>query len=362
MARYECSVCGYVYDEAEQGRPWRDLPDDWKCPACGAPSSAFPRKVEGEPSAAGALRGSLVAAHRAFGYAFLAIYLFFLWQMVPRLWTYQIEFPARSAIHIALGMALGAVLLLKIVVVRFFPRLDATLATHLGATLLVGSVVLIGLSAPHALHEAVIEHTVAEGGIFADENVARVRAQLAQTGLDDAQSSLLASAESLRAGRGVLRGQCVACHDLRTVLARPRTPENWRSTVRRMADRTTLFDPLGEREQWQVTAYLIAISPRLQQSTQSARAQQNERRRAAEAVAVAEVESSAYDAGRARALFEAKCAGCHPLQLVERHELRSEDDARDLVARMVEEGLSGTDSELAQIVRYLTATYVKPSQ
>ena len=34
--RYECSVCGYVYDEDVEGRRWSELPDDWVCPICGA--------------------------------------------------------------------------------------------------------------------------------------------------------------------------------------------------------------------------------------------------------------------------------------------------------------------------------------
>ena len=33
--KYVCSVCGYVYDPAEQGGvAFEDLPDDWKCPRC----------------------------------------------------------------------------------------------------------------------------------------------------------------------------------------------------------------------------------------------------------------------------------------------------------------------------------------
>ncbi len=43
--RYICSICGYVYDEAEN-TPWAELPDDWKCPLCGASKSDFvPEKI-----------------------------------------------------------------------------------------------------------------------------------------------------------------------------------------------------------------------------------------------------------------------------------------------------------------------------
>ncbi|MDD1679079.1 MAG: thiamine pyrophosphate-dependent enzyme [Methanomicrobiales archaeon] len=53
MARWMCTVCGYIYDE-EKGEPstgtpsntpFSDLPDKWTCPVCGAEKSAF-RKLD----------------------------------------------------------------------------------------------------------------------------------------------------------------------------------------------------------------------------------------------------------------------------------------------------------------------------
>jgi len=49
MKKYVCSVCGYIYDEAEgipddgiaPGTKWADLPEDWVCPLCGADKSEF---------------------------------------------------------------------------------------------------------------------------------------------------------------------------------------------------------------------------------------------------------------------------------------------------------------------------------
>lgn len=40
--KWVCSICGYEYD-GSQG-PFEDLPDDWKCPLCGAPKSVFVKK------------------------------------------------------------------------------------------------------------------------------------------------------------------------------------------------------------------------------------------------------------------------------------------------------------------------------
>ena len=49
MDKYECMVCGYVYDPEEgdpdsdidPGTPFESLPDDWLCPVCGAGKEDF---------------------------------------------------------------------------------------------------------------------------------------------------------------------------------------------------------------------------------------------------------------------------------------------------------------------------------
>jgi len=53
MDKYECTVCGYIYDpelgDADggiaPGTAFENIPDDWVCPLCGASKSEF-RKVE----------------------------------------------------------------------------------------------------------------------------------------------------------------------------------------------------------------------------------------------------------------------------------------------------------------------------
>ncbi len=49
MTNYRCTMCGYLYrpergDPAsgiEPGTEFPDLPDDWKCPSCGAGKEFF---------------------------------------------------------------------------------------------------------------------------------------------------------------------------------------------------------------------------------------------------------------------------------------------------------------------------------
>ena len=49
MKKYQCEVCGYIYDPAEgdpeanipPNTPFEDLPADWVCPICGATKDQF---------------------------------------------------------------------------------------------------------------------------------------------------------------------------------------------------------------------------------------------------------------------------------------------------------------------------------
>jgi len=41
MKKYVCTVCGYVYDEAAEGTPWAELPEDYVCPLCGVGKDMF---------------------------------------------------------------------------------------------------------------------------------------------------------------------------------------------------------------------------------------------------------------------------------------------------------------------------------
>ena len=41
MAKWECTICGYIYDEEAEGVKFEDLPSDYVCPECGAPKEDF---------------------------------------------------------------------------------------------------------------------------------------------------------------------------------------------------------------------------------------------------------------------------------------------------------------------------------
>lgn len=53
MEKYECTVCGYVYDPEKgdpdsgikPGTPFEELPDDWVCPVCGVGKDKFEKEA-----------------------------------------------------------------------------------------------------------------------------------------------------------------------------------------------------------------------------------------------------------------------------------------------------------------------------
>lgn len=52
MDKYECTVCGYVYDPKDgdpdngidPGTSFEALPEDWTCPVCGAGKDQFEKE------------------------------------------------------------------------------------------------------------------------------------------------------------------------------------------------------------------------------------------------------------------------------------------------------------------------------
>ncbi|MCX6230374.1 MAG: flavin reductase [Bacteroidetes bacterium] len=41
LKQYKCPVCGYIYDEADETKRFKDLADDWLCPLCGCEKEEF---------------------------------------------------------------------------------------------------------------------------------------------------------------------------------------------------------------------------------------------------------------------------------------------------------------------------------
>lgn len=348
--------------------------------------------------------------HRGIGYAFAIVYLVMMWRMVPRLWTYQVEFPARTVAHMVLAITVGFLLFLKIAIIRFFRHHFEEWMPYLGTAILLCTILLVALSLPPFLREHSMAHRAPGGDPFGRSSQERVARLLPDAGLPDGVDLAdLSTAQTLRAGRDVLIEKCTGCHDLKTILDKPRTPSGWWTTVDRMGDKPVLFATMTEDDLYRVTAYLIAITPDLQKAAKRRRAEERSRLDAVDEMtgdpepdqpddggAVDVVDAgvappAVFDAGpasdgtpsadagvavitptppprpvvdpaKAKAVFLRRCSGCHEISDVDDAPPRSKIAARVLVRRMVENGLEASRRDLDLIVWWLDAHYVRKQE
>ncbi len=339
--------------------------------------------------------------HRAVGYAYAAIYVVMMTQMVPRIWEYQVEFPARTVAHIMLGFTIGVILILKISILRWFRHFEEWMP-FLGVGLLLCTVLLSGLSLPFVVREQAVANSE---DTFSDENRERVRELLATAGLPPSTDlEALSSPRWLRYGRRVLLEECTFCHDLRTAISRPRTPQDWVRTVERMAEKPTLGPRIADDEIHSVAAYLIAITPQLQRSAKSKRSEEMEQEQAVQAAREIGEEDAGVAAGgeggeepageepgeepgevavspggvaadeparaskprrpppdpaAARKVYEAACSRCHGLGDVDDAPPRTAAEVRSLIKRMAENGMEASRRDLELIRFHLVRTYVE---
>ncbi len=305
----------------------------------------------------------LMILHRILGFLYVGVYIATMYMMVPRMWTYQVEFPPRTVAHIILGLTIGFILIVKISIIRFFRHLEEWMP-YLGTMLLFCTVLLLGLSLPFTFKERHFASKVVGGNVYSAQNLERLKKNLPEAGFPkEAPLDKLSTVESLKAGRRVLLSECVQCHDLKTILVRPRAPQDWVQTVTRMADKPTLTQEITEEEQFQVAAYLIAISPELQASAAKKRAMDMEMKKAQMAAkATLKKDSPAdepFDAAAAQKLISEKCTQCHELDELEKKPPKTKKAVDALLSRMVDNGLECEDKELKLIALHLRKTYVK---
>ena len=338
----------------------------------------------------------LMYAHRVLGYLFVLCYIGIMWHMVPRMWHYQVEFPARTVAHIILGFTIGFLLLIKISIMRFFRHFEEWMP-FLGTAIMLCTVLLIGLSVPFVFQERLLASTAPGGGVYTQESLDRVAKLLPKAELSaDAPLDELATEHALRAGRDVLLQNCVKCHDLKTILAKPRTPSSWHRTVLRMAEKPALFEPITEREQWQVTAYLVAITPDLKESVKQLRATREKRDALQAAVAqgartdgeqsgetgeTGEAATGAagdelptadtavspttalagvqIDEARAREAYQEECSLCHELADIDANPPQTVGDIDPLIQRMVDNDMEVEPQRLELIKWYLLQRFVE---
>ncbi len=306
---------------------------------------------------------SLMLLHRCLGYAYAILYIFMMWHMIPRLWNYQVELPPRTVAHLMLGITIGVLILIKVAILRFFRHFEEAMP-YIGVSLLICTYLLIGLSVPFTLRETVLR---TQTRAFSEEGIARTRKLIETAGLPpEAPLDELASKRKLREGQHVLQRKCVVCHDLRTILAKPRTPPDWVRLVNRMAIKPVIGEPIFKEEEWSVSTYLIAITPDIKTAVKQQREEQMRTDEAKAAVQIAasimgeeSATADSYDEVVAKELFEDKCSQCHSLGDVEDYPPNSEEETTEIITRMIDIGLYLEEKEIELITRYINENYLE---
>ncbi len=308
--------------------------------------------------------------HAGVGYLYALIYVVMMWNMVPRLWEYQYVLPARTVAHVVIAVVLGVLLITKIMILLFFRHFEEALPKY-GFGLLMCTVLLITLSVPHAARGLDLQ-----GRISDPDNIARVESVLRELELGDGapEVSELSSEHGLRKGRELLVNKCVSCHDMRTILLKPRTGKRWHEVVVRMQTKPDPFstEPLLDDEIPYVTAYLVAITPDLQQSrkrkAEVARAREAIQQKAraalalvpeaaAEAAAAEDVGAIEVDEVAGKAILANRCTDCHELDEVEVHDGGDVAMWATVITNMVDEGAEIEDREAVALATYLAQVY-----
>ena len=295
--------------------------------------------------------------HRFMGLAFVVIYTVLMVEMVPRLWEYQVELPARTVMHAVMGLLIGILLVAKIAIIRWFQHFGKSLPS-IGLGIMACTIILATLSVPFALKA----HDFGE--TLNPQNVERVKTALhnvewADEADVDGLIERLVTEPSMEDGIETLTKKCVACHDMRTILAKPRSAQGWYSVNQRMLKKPTLGERLYAHEIPAVTAYLVAITPDLQESVKLKKARQDKQQTEKEKldkVVESQAEPEPVDLKKGKELFEAKCIDCHESEIDD----HGNDDAagwKEVVDRMITEQDADLTADEAQIiVSYLAAT------
>src|SRR5258707_3307855 len=113
----------------------------------------------------------LMLTHRLIGYTYAIVYVYMMSQMVPRLWSYEVEFPARTVAHLMLGMTIGVLIIVKVAIVRFFKHLESQLVPFLGIALFVCTFLLVGMSVPFAMKELYLHKSTVGGSAVSPDSI-----------------------------------------------------------------------------------------------------------------------------------------------------------------------------------------------
>src|SRR5258707_7584911 len=149
-----------------------------------------------------AAREKRIRAHRIAGYLFIGLFCLMAWLMLLRVRSSPEELPVRWMMHVLLALVLAPLLLVKVLVARYYKTFTSVLVP-LGLTIFTLGFVLIGSSAgPYLLRSSAVERL-------------SLQYPTGATGID------LPSAEQLMLKR------CSRCHALDRVIGARKDATAW---------------------------------------------------------------------------------------------------------------------------------------
>jgi len=253
-------------------------------------------------------RDRIIQGHRMAGYLFIALFCTMTWFMVMRNKNGPDDLPLRSMLHILIALVLAPLLLVKVLIARYYKSFTSALVP-LGVTIFTLGFVLIALTAgPFLLRRAAVK------------DVSLQTIQLGAARID------LESAEALTQKR------CSRCHALDRVLGARKDARGWLATVDRM--RVLPGSGISEPDAKIILSYLISE---------------------------ASIDSSNTEGELAvgKALVDSHCNRCHTLDRAYESK-KSPTQWRATVTRMVRyaQGTEGffKPGEDERIIRFLSAT------
>jgi len=253
-------------------------------------------------------RDRIIQAHRMAGYLFIALFCLMTWFMIARNNNGPDELPLRSMLHVLIAMVLAPLLLVKVLIARYYKSFTAALVP-LGVTIFTLGFVLIALTAgPFLLRRAAVK----------DVSLQTIQMGAARIDLETAEA--------------LTQKRCSRCHALDRVLGARKDARGWLGTIDRMS--ALPGSGISEPDAKIILSYLISE---------------------------ASIDSSNTEGELAveKALVDSHCNRCHTLDRAYQSK-KSPTEWRATVTRMVRyaRGTEGffKPGEDERIIQFLSAT------
>jgi cytochrome c5 len=261
-------------------------------------------------------------------------------------------------------MIIGVLLITKIAIIRWFQHFGKALPS-IGLGLLGSTLILAVFSIPFAVRA----HDF--GDAMSPKNISRVKHVLTAIEFDPpVEVDRLVTEDAFELGMDVLTTKCVKCHDMRTILSKPRTGDSWYNVVVRMAKKPTIGDRFFDHEIPAVTAYLVAITPDIQESYRLKKKDARAHARVSAAVNAEPAVSATPGRGptgplpppamseeAGQELLNEKCVDCHEVAQLGEHGTDDKDGWAAVIKNMVDdEGAELTPEEAEKIISYLSTS------